>query len=402
MRKALIIGGGIAGPVAAMALQSAGFDVVVYEAHQPIGEDVGSYLSVATNGLDALHALEIDGSIRATGFPTRHNVLLSSTGKRLGEISNGGTLQDGTVAHTIKRAHLYRALHQHAVQRGVPCEFGKRLVIAEPAADGVVATFEDGTRAGGDLLIGCDGIYSVTRGLIDPAAPSPRYVGLVNFGGYTTGLHVPVEPGNWYMVFGRRAFFGYVVDPVGGIVWFANVPRDPVSDAERAATSVGQWKQQLIELFSDDQSPASVIIDAGEFELIADNTHDLPSVPTWSKGPMAIIGDAAHAPSPTSGQGASLACEDAVILAKCLRDLPDTAKAFAVYEQLRRQRVERIVAQAARVGGRKAPGVLGSIVRDAVLPFVFKFMVTDKSQGWIYKHHIDWNAPLELEAVGAA
>ena len=115
---------------------------------------------------------------------------------------------------------------------------------------------------------------------------------------------------------------------------------------------------------------------------------------------MVIIGDAAHAPSPTSGQGASMAAEDAVVLAKCLRDLPDIPQALAAYERLRRKRVERIVAQGARTNSSKTPGPVGRVVRDLLLPVVFKVLVTDRSQAWIYDHHVDWDAPaVPLEAV---
>jgi 2-polyprenyl-6-methoxyphenol hydroxylase-like FAD-dependent oxidoreductase len=220
---------------------------------------------------------------------------------------------------------------------------------------GVVARFDDGTQATGDLLIGADGVHSATRRIIDPTAPTGRYVGLVNFGGYTRQAAHGAQPGIWHMIFGRRAFFGYVVDPAGGTVWFANVPPAQVSRAERAATTAAQWRRQLIDLFADDHGPAVKLITAGQLELAADNTYDLPSVATWHKGPMIIVGDAAHAPAPTSGQGASMAAEDAVVLAKCLRDLPDIPRAFAAYEQLRRQRVERIVAQGPAGAATRSP-----------------------------------------------
>jgi FAD-dependent urate hydroxylase len=401
MTRALIIGGGVAGPVAAMALQRAGIDAVVYEAYTPTTEEVGSYLTVATNGLDALRAIGADRPVLDAGFPTPTNVLLSGTGRRLGAVSNGGRLPDGTTAHTIKRARLYRALHQQATDRGIQVEYGKRLVDADAGPDGgVVARFDDGTRATGDLLVGADGVHSLTRRLIDPAAPDGRYVGLVNFGGYTHEAAPGAEPGVWHMIFGRRAFFGYVVDPAGATVWFANVPRAKVSQAERAATTAEQWRRQLVELFGDGHGPASGLVAAGQLELAADNTHDLPRVPTWHKGPMVVIGDAAHAPTPTSGQGASMAAEDAVVLAKSLRDLPDIPQALAAYEQLRRRRVERIVAQGARTSSSKTPGPVARVLRDLLLPVVFKFLVTDRSQAWIHDHHIDWEAPATL-AVGA-
>jgi 2-polyprenyl-6-methoxyphenol hydroxylase-like FAD-dependent oxidoreductase len=393
--KALIAGGGIAGPVTAMALQRAGIDAEVFEAHRPGGGEAGSYLTVASNGLDALRAVGADTPVLAAGFPTPTNVLLSGTGRRLGSASNGGRLADGTVSHTIKRARLYQALHEEAAGRGIRIEHGRRLAGAEPAAGGGVAvSFEDGTRATGDLLVGADGVHSPTRRLIDPAAPGGRYVGLVNFGGYTPASAGAAEPGVWHMIFGRRAFFGHVADPAGGTVWFANVPRPAVSAAERAATTAEQWQRQLVELFAGDAGPASDLIAGGYLELAGDSTHDLPSVPVWHRGPMVIVGDAAHAPSPSSGQGASMAAEDAVVLAKCLRDLPDIPRALAAYEGLRRKRVERIVAQGARTGSAKTPGPVGRALRDLALPLVFKLLVTDRSTAWIHEHHIDWDTPV--------
>ena len=395
MVKALIAGGGIAGPVTAMALQRAGIEAVVYEAHVPGAADAGSYLTVATNGLDALRAIDADKPVLAAGFPTPTNVLWSGTGRRLGAVSNGGTLPDGTTAHTIRRARLYRALHDESAARGIRTEYGRRLVGAEVmAGGGVVAAFDDGTRATGDLLVGADGVHSATRRLLDTAAPAPRYVGLVNFGGYTPDSAGTTEPGAWHMIFGRRAFFGYVVDPDGGTVWFANVPRPAVTAAERAATSAERWQRQLVELFAADHGPASDLIAAGSLELAGDSTHDLPSVPTWHRGPMVIVGDAAHAPSPSSGQGASMAAEDAVVLAQCLRDLSEVPQALAAYERLRRSRVERIVAQGARTGSAKTPGPVGRVLRDLALPLVFKFLVTDRSTAWMYDHHIEWAAPV--------
>jgi FAD-dependent urate hydroxylase len=395
-RTAVVIGGGIAGPVAAMALRRAGIDAIVYEAHPRTDEEVGSYLTLATNGLDALRAIGADRPVLDAGFPTPTNVLWSGTGRRLGAVSNGGVRPDGTVSHTVKRARLYQALHQEATDRGIPVEFGKRLVDAEPTPDGgVVARFDDGTTAAGDLLIGADGVHSATRAIIDPAAPEGRYVGLVNFGGYTHEAAAGAEPGMWHMIFGRRAFFGYVVDPSGGTVWFANVPRAQVSRAERAATTPGQWQRQLIDLFADDHGPASSLIAAGTLELAADSTHDLPTVPTWQRGPLVIIGDAAHAPSPSSGQGASMAAEDAIVLAKCLRDQADVPQALATYERLRRPRVERIVKQGARTSSTKTAGPVGRMARDLLLPVVFKLLVTEKSQAWMHNYHVDWDPPVK-------
>jgi FAD-dependent urate hydroxylase len=391
-KKALIIGGGIAGPVTAMALQRAGIYPIVYEAYAASAGTAGAFLTVAVNGLDALRVLDAHRPVLATGFPTRNIVFLSGTGKRLGEVPIGGTLPDGTVTHTIKRAHLYRALHDEAIRRGIRIEHGKRLVDAETTPDGVVARFEDGTQATGDLLIGADGIHSRTRSIIDPTAPKPRYTGLGNIGGYARNASVVASPGQYEMVFGKRAFFGYAVSPTGEIWWFANPPSErELTRAELAATTTEQWKQRLIELFSGDATPAVEIIRSTTGELTGTNQYDMPSVPTWHRGPMIIVGDAAHATSPSSGQGASMAIEDAVVLARCLRDLPDVGRAFAAYEQLRRQRVERVVAYGARTNSSKAAGPIARVLRDLMLPIILKRAAGDESFAWVYDYHIGWH-----------
>jgi FAD-dependent urate hydroxylase len=394
--KALIIGAGVAGPVAAMALQRAGVDPIVYDARGQSDTDGGSYLTVATNGLDALQAIEAHAPVLAASFPTPRAVLRTGAGKLLGVVPIGSTRGEHACSRTIRRAHLHCALREEALRRGVRFEFGKRLAHAEATRGAAVAHFDDGSEAVGDVLIGCDGIHSATRHIIDPAAPDPRYVGLLNFGGYTRGVS-PVPPGAWHMIFGKRAFFGYVSDGAEGTAWFANTPRHPSTRAERDSTAGEDWKRWLVDLFSDDCGPATALIEAGALELAADNTHDLPCVPTWHRGRMIIIGDAAHAPSPTSGQGASMAIEDAVVLAKCLRDLQDGGPAFTVFERLRRRRVERIVAAGARGSSRKAPGPLGRVLRDLLLPLVFRYLVTEKSARWMYDHHIEWERPITVD-----
>ncbi|HYZ46824.1 MAG TPA: FAD-dependent monooxygenase [Actinomycetota bacterium] len=330
----------------------------------------------------------------AAGFSTRSIEFFSGTGKRLGEVPIGGTLADGTVTHTIKRADLYRVLHAEAIRRGIRIEHGKRLIDAETTPDGVVARFEDSTHAEGDLLIGADGIHSRTRRIIDPAAPGPRYTGLGNIGGFTRDASVDTKPGIYAMVWGKRAFFGYTVSPSGEIWWFANPPSaSELTRAELAATTTEQWKQRLIGLFADDVSQVAEIIRATTGELLGTNQHDMPSVPTWHEGPMVIVGDAAHATSPASGQGASMAIEDAVVLAKCLRDVPDIQQAFVAYEQLRRERVERVVAQGARSSSDKAAGPIVRVLRDLMLPVVLKRVASngERSLAWMYSYYIDWD-----------
>jgi 2-polyprenyl-6-methoxyphenol hydroxylase-like FAD-dependent oxidoreductase len=386
---ALIVGGGIAGPVTAMALQRVGIESAVYEAYPKADPEAGSYLTVTANGLEGISAIGALDIATEAGFPTRRNVLWNQAGRRLVTVPLDSTLPGSPPALTIKRSRLALLLQEEAIRRGIEIGYGHRLTSADSDQNGqVVATFQDGHTARGDLLIGADGVRSVVRKIIDPTAPQGRYVGLTNFGGVTTGAAGGLEPDAWHLIFGRRAFFGYQTTPEGDVVWFANVPRAIITQEERSTTTSEQWKVQLMDLFTEDVGPAVELIGAGELELAADNTHDLAHVPVWHRDSMVIIGDAAHAPAPTSGQGASMAIEDGIVLARELVGNPSISDAFAQYEKARRERVEKIVAWGARGSSNKAPGRFGRLARDLMLSLFVKRFVTEESLAWMYDYRV--------------
>src|SRR3712207_411789 len=267
---ALIIGGGIAGPAAGIALRKAGHEATVFEAYPALAADVGYFLTLAGNGLDALSVLRADATVRAASFPTPQMVFRNGSGKVLGRLANGGAAADGTPSQTIKRADLYRALHDEAQRAGVQFAYGRRLASLDsvPGQRTVTARFIDGSEATGDLLVGADGLHSVTRTWL-PAAPRPRYVPILNTGGYVSGVPVDAEPGVFTMVFGRRAFFGYTVSPRGEVWWFANPPHvEEPTPAQLAALNQGdRWRRLLLDLFAEDSTPA--------VDLIANTSHPL-------------------------------------------------------------------------------------------------------------------------------
>ncbi|WP_327048175.1 FAD-dependent monooxygenase [Microbispora sp. NBC_01189] len=383
-KKAIIIGGGIAGPVTAMALRRAGLDAEVFEAYDRGADGVGAFLTLAVNGLEALRVLDLHDLARDLGMDTPLMEIRNARGRHLATVRQP--------SRTLKRADLYRALRDEAVRRGVRVHYGRRLVDAEATGDGVRGIFADGSEAEGDLLVGADGLGSRTRALIDPRAPRPRYVGLLNTGGFADGVQVPGRPGVSSFVFGRRCFFGYLIHPDGQVWWFANPPsRRELSPEELAAISPEQWRARLLDLFEGDVGPMREIVAATPRILPAWNTYDFPTVPTWSGDRMVIVGDAAHATSPSSGQGASMAVEDAVVLARCLRDVPDTRGAFAAFERLRRARVERVVAHGKRNGDGKAPGAVGAFVRDLFLPVVLRQVGKRDALAWLHDHRITWD-----------
>ncbi|MCS5733817.1 FAD-dependent oxidoreductase [Herbiconiux daphne] len=411
--KALIIGGGIAGTATALALHQAGIDCEVHEARESHSDGVGAFITVAVNGVSMLDLLGVD--IRSLpGVDTPFMQLALGDGEPLTRFPLGPVLDDGTVTRTITRSELYAALRRAVEQRGIPIQYGHRLERVDQAgqAGPVTAHFAGGDTATGDLLIGADGLHSRVRSLIDAGAPKARYLGVLNAGGYATGVAVDAEPGTMQMIFGRSTFFSYLPAPDGTIWWFANPPmRDEPARGSLAAIDGEAWRTTLLDLVAADDTPAAAIIQASP-ELFAPwATHDFPSVPVWHRAGMIIIGDAAHAASPSSGQGASMALEDAVVLALALRDSATIEQAFDAYESLRRRRVARVVARGKRAGSGKAPGPVGRVVRDAFLRTMFArsrralreegstpprpgSARSSQTPAWLFDYRIDWQSGL--------
>jgi 2-polyprenyl-6-methoxyphenol hydroxylase-like FAD-dependent oxidoreductase len=394
--KALVVGGGIAGPAAAMALAKAGIEPLVLERRPVVDPEAGSWFTVAPNGLDALEAIDALDAVRDQGVPSRANVIYGATGRRLGEVSLGQPLDNGLVALTMKRSWMAARLKEEAERRGIVVQRGAEISDVTDAGDRVEAVLTDGTLVTADLLVGADGVHSRVRQAIDVQAPAARYVGLTNFGGIArnTPIAGDLEPEAWHFIFGSQAFFGAHPTTAGDVVWFVNVPEPEISRERRRNTTEDEWAQRLLSLVADDAGPAAELVRTGRLELAGDNTYDLGHVPTWFRGRMVIIGDAAHAPSPSSGQGASMALEDAVVLAQALRDHADAQAAFAAYEGARRERVEKIVAVGARSSSSKIPGPIGRRFQELMLRFAFRYMITDRSVAWINDHRIRWEDPV--------
>jgi 2-polyprenyl-6-methoxyphenol hydroxylase-like FAD-dependent oxidoreductase len=395
-RHALIIGGGIAGPVAAMFLRRAGLHATIYEARGATTEDTGAFLNLSPNGVNVLKVLGVAEAVAERGFACDGLVFWNGRGQRIGALDS--TLEEqryGARSVLLKRAHLHAVLRDEAERRGIPIEYDKKLTDLTETAEGrVVARFADGTTAQGDLLIGCDGLHSRTRQVILPDAPAPVYTGIVDCGGFTDPSPALPPSGAMQMVFGRRAFFGYFAAPSGEVYWFNNTAR-PAEPArgKLAAIPAAEWRRQLRDLHAGDPAPVPAIVQSVTGEIGAWPIYDIPFLPAWYRGAVVLVGDAAHATSPHAGQGASMALEDAMVLAKCLRDLPDLATAFAAYQGLRKERVEKLTRQARRTGQQKAvANPIAGWLRDRLLPFFLKSSAD--SIGWVYAYRIAWETPV--------
>ncbi|MEV4686033.1 FAD-dependent oxidoreductase [Microbacterium sp. LWH3-1.2] len=395
MPRAIIIGSGVAGPATALFLQRAGWEVEIFEAAQEPDGYAGLFLNLATNGLAVLDQLGLREELVAAGHPAPEMTMWSSSGRALGTVPNGPAREPERGSVVVRRGILHQALRRAAQEAGIPITFGARLEQIEETHAAVRAFFADGRTAAGDVLVGADGVGSPTRRHIDPHAPDPAYSGLVGLGGFA---HVPglaPTPGAQHMLFGRRSFFGWLVRDDGEVYWFANITHPAADRAAVRNVSAEEWLAELRELHAGDPHPVPLILEHATGDVGGYPIDDLAHVPKWSSGRVVGVGDAVHATSPSAGQGASLALEDAITLARCLRDIPDRSAAFAEYQRLRQPRAEAVVgyAQAINRHKRVTKSRLGIAIRDAMLPMFLRKARDDTRNDWLYNHQVEWDVP---------
>ncbi|MFJ2610011.1 FAD-dependent oxidoreductase [Streptomyces sp. NPDC091279] len=340
--KTLVIGGGIAGTATALGLHRAGLDVEVYEAHPDSAEDIGAFLTLASNGMRALAQLDAATAVGRAGFPLTSMRVLDGTGGQVAHVPLGEADDPVLRFRCLRRGELSGALQAEAERRGIRIRHGARLDSVQEGPDGVTAHFADGSTADGDLLVAADGLNSTVRRGLAPDV-RPVYAGQRVFYGYTDA--VPDGPGDAVitMVRGSGAAFGYAVSPGGETYWFARVGGAALSAEEIARGTAGDWRELLVPLLRADATPAADLVAATGGDLMVTNATEIGVGTRWRYGRVVLVGDAAHAASPATGQGASMALEDAVVLAKCVRDAPAVGRALALYEQVRRARVEHNV-----------------------------------------------------------
>jgi 2-polyprenyl-6-methoxyphenol hydroxylase-like FAD-dependent oxidoreductase len=232
----------------------------------------------------------------------------------------------------VHRADLLDVLRAHVPEAALRPGVEVRAV----RPDGVVLHADGEVR--GDLVVGADGIRSVTRRSVWPDAPAPRYAG------YTTWRMIapPMDVGQGIEAWGRGERFGYAPLPDGRVYCYAML------DAPEAGAGGGLT--DLRRRFAGWHHPIPALLDSvAERALLQHDTYELPDLGGYVRGRVALLGDAAHAMTPNLGQGAGQALEDAVVLAATVAEsgVPD---GLAAYDRARRPRTQMIVRRSRRIG----------------------------------------------------
>ncbi|MBG0815642.1 NAD(P)/FAD-dependent oxidoreductase [Planomonospora sp. ID82291] len=377
--KAVVVGAGVAGAASAIALRRAGAEVTVVEAYEDPAGEVGSFLSLASNGLRALDALGCAQAVAGRGFEVPRQRMWGASGRLLGEVPRGRRADDPRNSVTLMRGHLVEELRAAALRAGAEIVTGRRF---DPEA----------VPEGTDLVVGADGIRSAVRRALDPAAPAPRYAGLYSVSGVSEGVprSAAAEPGTFNMTFARNGAFVHVVRPDGAVWWSAQV-----ADA-REPSDTGL--ERLAELYRSERVPVEVMRATTALHRPALH-HVLAEVPRWQDGRTVLVGDAAHPVG--AGQGASMAIEDAVVLGRALREETRAgrgdrgggsaggdgegavAAALARYDRERRARLTKMARVASANRDAKTAGPVGRRMNELIMPIVFRHFY-ERATGWLY------------------
>lgn len=396
MKNAIIIGCGISGPAMAVFLKRIGIVAAIYEAQSDSRDHLGAFLGLSPNGLNVLKEI-LPGEIFWEEFTPGKITFHNSKNKFIGEIDNAEQYEKyGAASIQLKRGLVNKTIRNVALGAGIEIKYNKKLTGISQSESKVTAYFEDGTDATADFLIGADGIHSAVRKIVFPEAQQISYTGLLSTGGFTKLNSSEDFYGSIRMTFGEKSFFAYAVSNTGNIWWFNNLAmeREPIKN-ELSTYEQSRLKEKLLQLHRNDHNIISEIIESAHHIEIYP-IYDIPFLDCWHKNRVCLIGDAAHATAPHIGQGASLALEDTLVLAKCIRDLPDLTTAFAKFEELRKYRVQKIIKQARKVGGVKtAPNKFQQFFRDMFLPFFVKFEA--KKMDWVYRYKVNWDEEIASE-----
>jgi 2-polyprenyl-6-methoxyphenol hydroxylase-like FAD-dependent oxidoreductase len=295
----------------------------------------------------------------------------------------------------IRRSALAAVLHDALLAAGADVRYGRRLMTLRQSGRTVEAEFADGSVERADVVVGCDGIRSAVRAAVLPGLGEPEFTGVVDSGGVAEPAPgaAPAD-GVLRLTFGRRAFFAAQTLPDGRVAWFQNAPHPTsVSRRDLEALTRDEWRDRLLELHEGDHVPIQDLIRATSGPIARWPVEEVAGLDRWHCGRVCVIGDAAHAMGPHDGQGASMALEDALELARALRDLPDPQAAFAAFEQVRRPRVADVVRRTRRTGATKFPADdRARALRDRLLPMLLARGI-DTAQS-ATEHRIRWDEPM--------
>lgn len=344
MKRVAVIGCGLGGAATTLMLQKMGFQVTAYE-QAPAFTRLGAGIHLTPNVIKALAWPEIVSPLIAMACkPTAFVSRDAFSGEVIAELPLGQTVteQFGAPYLTVHRGDFH-ALMVDALQPGT-LQFDKRLRSVAEDGHGVRLSFEDGSEAVADIVIGADGLSSVVRGTVCENSP-PHFSGQVAFRALVDvkqlgeHRHSLDDLTKWWS--DDRFIIAYYMNARRDQYYFvAGYPQEtwPVG-----VQSLPAQREEMMERFADFHPAARHVLAASQ-EVRKWPLYERPAEVGWSKGRIVLLGDACHPMRPHMAQGAAMAIEDGAVLVRCLiaAGLENWPAAYELYQQARHERVEKV------------------------------------------------------------
>jgi 2-polyprenyl-6-methoxyphenol hydroxylase-like FAD-dependent oxidoreductase len=318
MVQIAIIGGGIGGLTAALALQQSGFHAEAFE-QAPELLDVGAAIAIWSNAMRVLERLQLAEKIFEYGGVVEKLCWMDQNGFVLNRVSISESKIPAVALH---RSDLQRTLRRALPQSSI--HLGHMLVDQKQQGDKMIVTFANGQSVEADFLIGADGVHSrVRKQFINDGEPINR--GYTIWRGTSPETQAELPPATGIELYGRGKRFGIGPVGFGRTGWWASANADQTDSLHDLFAS---WYAPVIELIKA-TPPSSVL------KTIA---SDREPNKNWGAGRMTLLGDAIHPTTPNLGQGGCLAMEDALVLTRCFEKYGACEDALRHYERLRHHR----------------------------------------------------------------
>jgi salicylate hydroxylase len=337
-----ILGGGIGGLVAAIALRRAGWEAMAFEQASRFSR-VGADINLTPNAVRALDGLGLGPALRQTAARPRFRISrMWDTGAETSRLPMADEAEEkyGAPQLTLHRADLLSALEDALPQDAI--QLGRRAAAVAAEGDHVAIHFADGREERVQALIGADGIHSVARTALH-GTEHPRFTGVVAFRAVVPRAKLDGVPNldsftKWWGPNPHSQIVTFPLNRGEDIFIFATIGQE--SWRHEGWTQPGSV-EELRDLYADYHPEARALLHACD-AVLKTALWERDPLPFWSRGAVTLLGDAAHPMLPFMAQGACQAVEDGVVLARCVQDAPDLPTAFAAYERMRLARTARI------------------------------------------------------------